>query len=331
MEFDSLNFFLDHLASTGTTFSLEHRIAIQASLLTLCNDNHFQNVHFWGKILGTDNDYYIAYGLGQDYLKDRTYFYSINHGLQWILLPPPTPLTMELALASKGRFVGDPTADSETEIIPNDGDEIEEGEQWEYMKEEERLSATVAAITAEAAVVPRGALLKSPTGLVYPNKTFEGLSKEDALQLISFYHLRRPENPWDRHIVSRPDYNLTLDFLDSIANDLPLGCWTITLDKMETVATVRSLYWPGSYGVALVKGNNRRNHVCGWSLNGWWYVGTGKKNWDVPFMILPPPDSTKAAVRDTAELTGEDSDYYSSYSRPVVNAMSSGRSDEDEF
>ncbi|CAG7817052.1 unnamed protein product [Allacma fusca] len=122
--------------------------------------------------------------------------WNINHGLQWILLPPPTQLTWELALASKGRFIGDPTADSETEIIPNDGDEIEEGDQWEYIKEEERLSATVAAITAEAAVVPRGALLKSPTGLIYHNKTFEGLTKEEALQPISYFHLRRPDNPW---------------------------------------------------------------------------------------------------------------------------------------
>jgi len=42
------------------------------------------------------------------------------------------------------------------------------------MKEEERLSAVVAAITSEAAVVPRGALFKNPTGVVWENKTFAG-------------------------------------------------------------------------------------------------------------------------------------------------------------
>jgi len=46
---------------------------------------------------------------------------------------------------------------------------------------------------------------------------------EDGTQLHSYYHLRRPENPWDRNIVARADYNLSLDFLDSIAVDLPLG------------------------------------------------------------------------------------------------------------
>lgn len=50
-----------------------------------------------------------------------------------------------------------------------------------------------------------------------------GLSKLEASQFHSFYHLRRPENPWDRNIVVRADYNLSLDFLDSIACDLPVG------------------------------------------------------------------------------------------------------------
>jgi len=45
-----------------------------------------------------------------------------------------------------------------------------------FIKEEERLSATVCAITAEACVVPRGALIKNPTGIVWENKTFIGMS-----------------------------------------------------------------------------------------------------------------------------------------------------------
>jgi len=56
--------------------------------------------------------------------------FSINTGLEWILLPPPTELTKKLGVYTKGRFIGDPTADSETEITANERDEIEEGEQW---------------------------------------------------------------------------------------------------------------------------------------------------------------------------------------------------------
>ena len=47
-----------------------------------------------------------------------------------MLLPPPKPENIELGLASKGRFVGDPTANSETEIPPGDTDTIDEGELW---------------------------------------------------------------------------------------------------------------------------------------------------------------------------------------------------------
>ena len=34
----------------------------------------------------------------------------------------------------------------------------------------------MAAITAEAAIVPRGALMKNPTGIVWENKTFIGIN-----------------------------------------------------------------------------------------------------------------------------------------------------------
>ena len=141
------------------------------------------------------------------------------------------------------------------------------------------------------------------------------MDKDDALQPISYLHLRRPEAQWDKNLISRPDYNISLDFLDSIANDIPTGkspsmplpgsdeckmstvagCWTITTDITESVATARSLYWPGAYCSTIIK-NSRKLHVCGWSLTSWWYMGLGRKNWDLPFMIPPPPDSLRAAV-----------------------------------
>jgi len=50
-----------------------------------------------------------------------------------------------------------------------------------------------------------------------------GLVKSEATQFHSYYHLVRPDNPWDKNIVLRGDYNITMDFLDSIATDQPLG------------------------------------------------------------------------------------------------------------
>jgi len=58
------------------------------------------------------------------------------------------------------------------------------------------------------------------------------------------------------------------------------------LDRLESATLIRSLYWPGFVAF----------HVMETSNYGYLYVGTGKKNWDVPFMILPPPMALKASV-----------------------------------
>ena len=43
------------------------------------------------------------------------------------------------------------------------------------MKEEDRLAAVVARIDEEGGVVPRGAYLKTPTGEIILNKSFQGM------------------------------------------------------------------------------------------------------------------------------------------------------------
>lgn len=62
-------------------------------------------------------------------------------------------------------------------------------------------------------------------------------------------------------------------------------------------------------------------HVMDTPRYGFIYIGTGKKNWDVPFMILPPPRAIKASVvegggdyqfdmgKETAEMPGEGGDF----------------------
>lgn len=130
MEFETLNFTLEHLATVGRAFSLEHRMTLKSSLIGLCKENQFQTVHLWGIIYGTENDYFIAYGIGRDYLSDRTYFYSLDGGLEWTLLPQPTDQIIGYALASTGAFAGVPEAECETELMSEDQDEeiIDESE-----------------------------------------------------------------------------------------------------------------------------------------------------------------------------------------------------------
>jgi hypothetical protein len=84
------------------------------------------------------------------------------------------------------------------------------------------------------------------------------------------------------------------------------------MDSLETTVYARSLYWPGFVSY----------HVMETPRYGFLYIGTGKKNWDTPFMILPPPMAVKASVvegggdfqfdegKETgAEMQGEGGDF----------------------
>jgi hypothetical protein len=77
-------------------------------------------------------------------------------------------------------------------------------------------------------------------------------------------------------------------------------------DRLETTVFAKSLYWPGFVAF----------HVLETPQYGFLYIGTGKKNWDVPFMILPPPMSVKASVVEGGdyqfegeEIPGEGGDF----------------------
>lgn len=66
---------IEHLAYSGIVLSSEQRAALQTSL-AICRDQYkFKRIYFWGRILGTKDDYYIAKGVGKNEVKDRTTLY----------------------------------------------------------------------------------------------------------------------------------------------------------------------------------------------------------------------------------------------------------------
>ena len=66
---------LDLLAYSGIVFSPEQRASLQTSLIILKEQYRFKTVHFWGKILGTRDDYFIAQGRQKNELRRRQYLY----------------------------------------------------------------------------------------------------------------------------------------------------------------------------------------------------------------------------------------------------------------
>lgn len=106
------------------------------------------------------------------------------------------------------------------------GDDVQtrlQGPMPRELKEEDRLAATVESIMMDAAIVPRGAWYKYPNGDVMENPSFNGLCMTDASQLRSYQHARPPKEKWNTNLLTRPDYNYSLDFLDSIDMDVPQG------------------------------------------------------------------------------------------------------------
>ena len=62
------------------------------------------------------------------------------------------------------------------------------------VKEEDRLAAVIDEIDREVHIVPRGAYVKTATGKIVTNRSFEGLNNLDCKKLCSYFHFRNTPN-----------------------------------------------------------------------------------------------------------------------------------------
>ncbi|XP_029352456.1 radial spoke head protein 9 homolog [Echeneis naucrates] len=274
MDSNSLFYSLELVAGSGHTLSVEQRTALQTSLVILKKNYKFHRVLFWGKILGLKEDYFIAQGRGEDEMKDKKNLYSFNC-MDWFLLPPATESMIDqVSKASKKRFKGDPSYVYEHLEIRRQGDEAEE-EIWTKVSEESRLAVTVHQIDEEVSVVPRGAFIKSPHGLVEVNRSFGGLSRSEAGKIDNFLHFCEPKNLKKKSIMEMAELNPALDFLDVLRDDIPKGSWSLQFECASQVCVLRSLLWLGLTFY----------HVPMTPQHGYMYIGDGIKNLDLPFML----------------------------------------------
>ncbi|XP_054843496.1 radial spoke head protein 9 homolog isoform X2 [Eublepharis macularius] len=173
MDAESLPYALDLVAGSGVCLSPEKRTALRTSLLLVQRDYRFEQVRLWGRIQGIRGAYYIAEGLGPDRAGARSRLYSLNC-VDWSLLPPPTEEMIAMTGGIKGRFQGDPSYEYENYDKKEEGEKPYEEETGVLVKEEIRLVTTVDQIDKAVGIVPRGAYIKTPLGLVHENRTFEG-------------------------------------------------------------------------------------------------------------------------------------------------------------
>lgn len=145
------------------------------------------------------------------------------------------------------------------------------------LKEEDRLASTIFFLNEEAVAIPRGALFQRPDAVVVENLSYEGMSPIDSFELKCYQHWRKPRTKWNTNLLTRPDYNFGIDFMDTLEGDIPEGCWTIQKVAGGTVVVLTSLYWPGMMAYNYV---NKPKY-------GFVYFGNGRKTLDLTFMLNP--------------------------------------------
>lgn len=274
MDSNSLYYSLELVAGSGPTLSVEHRTALQTSMVILRKKYKFHRVLFWGKILGLKDDYFIAQGRGEDEMQDKKNLYSLNC-MNWFLLPPATDsMIKDVSTAAKGRFTGDPSHVYEHTEIHERGDGDEE-EVLIKVNEESRLAVAVHQIDEEVSVVPRGAFIRNPHGLVQINRSFSGLSQSEAGKLDNYFHFSKPKILKKASILEMAALNPAIDFLDVLSADIPQGSWTLQVECAGQVHVLRSLLWLGLTFY----------HVPMTPQHGYIYIGDGTKNLDLPFML----------------------------------------------
>jgi len=276
MEAGDLHLNIDYVGTSGIVLSPEQKAALQTSLVIQQSRYKFHRIYFWGKILGIKEDYFIAQGKQRDEMAESKTLYS-KDCVNWGLLPPATPAMREKSKLAKGRFTGDPSHEFEHIQMKKtgDGEEAHEEEETILIKEEDRLASVIAEIDEDVKIVPRAAFIKTPTGETIANRSFEGLTVSEAAKLCSFMHFREPLALNEKSLLQKANLDKSIDFLDTVEEDIPKGCWSLQFEKGSALVTLRSLWWNG-FVFFHVPGTRRFGHI---------YVGIGEKNLDLPFML----------------------------------------------
>ncbi|XP_063623961.1 radial spoke head protein 9 homolog [Cydia splendana] len=261
----------EYMNVNGKMFSSELISMLQNSLTMLQAENHFTHMHYWGQLYAVDGDYHIAVGITNDAVADRRYFYTTDLKY-WALLPKAKRRHRLLSLLATFPFRGDPTLKVK---ILDEALEENNPDRCQVITEESRMAGTIANICDEAEICARGQLIKQPDGRVVINSNFYGLTGFEAQQLKSYLHIRPPQHQWNSNLLSRQDYNYSMDFLDSIDQDIPNGCWNLSLEQTGSIAYLKSLYWPGMTYFHKIRTPDA----------GFLYIGNGRKNLDVPFLV----------------------------------------------
>ena len=85
-------------------------------------------------------------------------------------------------------------------------------------------------LSCTVAIVPRGAYFRTPTGAIQKNPSFEGLSLVEAKKLKNYFHFRSARKVV-RKTLAEGEHDKSIDFLDQVVDDIPVGSWSVQQDR----------------------------------------------------------------------------------------------------
>lgn len=271
-------------AANGVCLSIEEKIKLETLLDQLKSDVKSDEMLFWGKIMGSEKDYYICeaiYYKGHLNFPKKKYYFCSSSNFIFSELPDIQNHHLPDFKKFNTYFIGNPdiilekySSEPSTNLEYENGDKFEPKLKKKNLTETDRLSYVVRSIEHDTAVVPLGGFKMLPITELRRNDLFEGLNSEELDKMEKYVHFRPVENQAKKDKIAMGKAIFDFDFLDSISDDPIKGSWSIHVDSTKTISTLRSLIWPGYFAY----------HNANSNLFGGVYIGYGIKNIDIAFM-----------------------------------------------
>jgi radial spoke head protein 9 len=259
-----------------------------------------EELYFWGKINGEENDYFIAFGINykNNYgFPKKIFYYAPSNTYKFEILPDTYKKTYWKSFKGKPDDIikkykeenqeNEINQEQQQDNKENEIKKIEDPDASvddnapkkeppkENYTEKLKLSYIVKQIDIDTCIIPKGALKLTSEHEYRINNSFKGIKSNELLNENNYLHFRPSINNNIKLFIENIDSIFSYNILDPITLDPIKGCWSIQLDSTKKKVNLRNLLWPGFYAV----------HQSNTNLYGCVYFGDGKKNADLPFMI----------------------------------------------
>jgi len=288
----------------GVSLNMEEKLKLDISLKELHKVTEAEEVLFWGKIIGTKNDYYIALLVnykGNYEFPKKAFYYAVS--TTWVFTPLPGISKYHIEDNENfhfNQFSGEPGEIVKQYIDPDAVDDnlekkeddkpqnpdpldISDSEDNKVVVEEkknnftelDKLAFTIRTIDFETSIFPQGGIKLIPIHELRRNDNFKGLKAEELTNINKYSHFRKLTQNEKIVNIEKDEAIFRFDILDDLNKGSYKSTWSFQLDSTKKIVNIRSLLWPGYFSF----------HKAETNLYGGIYIGEGIKNAEMPFMI----------------------------------------------